>query len=317
MPKCKSCNKNRVTKEELCRYCLPKCKTCGKNPQKKDELCAVCLPKCKNCNKNQPQKQGLCSACLPKCKVCNKKQGQRDGYCKKCHPSLKCKSCTKNIAIKDNLCKSCHPDKCKICRKNNIHRQGFCLSCDPQYRCKLCSLYTVTKLKTVKSTLEKVRLCEDCFYKSYPNERIPRRFKRKQNYIHDKLVDSYGENFFEYDKRIEGGCSSRKPDWFKDCITHSIIIECDEDRHENNSTICEHKRLMILFEDLGNRPIVFIRFNPDKYGNTKGCFTFDDLNNVICDEEEFSKRFEKLKGVINDNIVNIPQKEVDVIKLFY
>ena len=35
---------------------------------------------------------------------------------------------------------------------------------------------------------------------------------------------------------------------------------------------CKNKRIMEIFQDLGSRPIVFIRFNQDKYDNVQGCF---------------------------------------------
>jgi hypothetical protein len=34
--------------------------------------------------------------------------------------------------------------------------------------------------------------------------------------------------------------------------------------------ICENKRVMELFVDLQNKPLVMIRFNPDDYINDKG-----------------------------------------------
>jgi len=61
-----------------------------------------------------------------------------------------------------------------------------------------------------------------------------------------------------FDKQT-GGCSKMRPDVFIDKFTHVVIIECDENQHKDTS--CENKRTMELFQDFGNRPIVFIRFN--------------------------------------------------------
>ena len=52
--------------------------------------------------------------------------------------------------------------------------------------------------------------------------------------------------------------------------THVIIIEVDENKHNSYDCICENKRLMQLSKDIGHRPIVFIRFNPDKYVDSEG-----------------------------------------------
>ena len=44
-----------------------------------------------------------------------------------------------------------------------------------------------------------------------------------------------------------------------------IIVEIDEYQHENITYSCENKRIMEISQDLGHRPIIFIRFNPDEY----------------------------------------------------
>jgi hypothetical protein len=45
-----------------------------------------------------------------------------------------------------------------------------------------------------------------------------------------------------------------------------IIIEVDENGHNNEEyCACENKRIMEISQDLSHKPIVFIRFNPDKY----------------------------------------------------
>jgi len=44
-----------------------------------------------------------------------------------------------------------------------------------------------------------------------------------------------------------------------------LIIEIDENQHIDYDCSCENKRIMELSQDVGHRPIVFIRFNPDDY----------------------------------------------------
>jgi hypothetical protein len=107
-----------------------------------------------------------------------------------------------------------------------------------------------------------------------------------------------------------------------DLFTHSIIIEVDENQHTDYS--CEHKRMMLLFKDLGNRPIVFIRFNPDSYINENNeeissCFKYHKTTGVpmINNKNEWNNRLEILKVTIEKYINNIPEKEVTIEKLFY
>ena len=48
-----------------------------------------------------------------------------------------------------------------------------------------------------------------------------------------------------------------------------LIIEIDENQHEDYDSLCENKRLMEMSQYLNFRPIIFIRFNPDDYIKNK------------------------------------------------
>ena len=115
-----------------------------------------------------------------------------------------------------------------------------------------------------------------------------------------------------FDKRVDGGCSLRRPDVRIEYHTHTIIVECDENAHKGYS--CENKRTMEIFEDLGSRPIVFIRFNPDKYqGNT--CFK-TTTTGLSLDKKEWKTRIITLVETIKQYIK--PQhKNVHIVHLFY
>ena len=166
-------------------------------------------------------------------------------------------------------------------------------------------------------------MCAGCFYHTYPDEKkVPTRYKRKQHYIHEKLKKTYPDLSFKYDQRVECGCSGKIPDWLCDCFHFVLNIECDEDQHKRNETSCENKRLMELFLDCANRPFVCLRFNPDKYTNTKGekvegCFSFDTKNTLIVDQQEFERRWNILKERIDHFLEHCPDKEVELEKLFY
>jgi hypothetical protein len=77
---------------------------------------------------------------------------------------------------------------------------------------------------------------------------------------------------------------------------------------------------MEIFQDCGNRPIVFLRFNPDSYEENyikyKGCFR-PTSNGLSVDEKEFDKRVKKLIERIDYHMKNIPIKEVTVEHFFY
>jgi hypothetical protein len=207
-------------------------------------------------------------------------------------------------------------EKCKQCHGTSIcihdKEKAYCRECFvyPQNFCSLCTFVFVKGCPYYP-------YCFRCYCYTNPNEKIPRRFKMKENYINDFLKDYYPDII--NDKPISNLCSSKKrPDWYIELFTHSIIIECDENQHNKYS--CENKRMMQIFEDLGNRPIVFIRFNPDKYEingcKYKECFYYSEDNKLQINKQECDKRLKKLLEIIKQN-ESIPDKEVTIINLFY
>jgi hypothetical protein len=126
--------------------------------------------------------------------------------------------------------------------------------------------------------------------------------------MRDDLKDAFPNLRLRFDKAVDGGCSGRRPDVFLDCLTHVVIVECDENRHTGYS--CENKRMMQLFEDCGRRPIVFIRFNPDSYINNSGkrvpgCFVKNE------------KGLRQLVEMMNVVVAEMPAQEVTIKHLFF
>ena len=292
---------------------------------------------CRDCNlnlnisnfrKNRKYYSRKCNRCIKEQSKCKHNIQKRD--CRECSPQFFCNICLRYIS---GRCQKCY-DKSRQCRHNK--RKQKCYRCSPGNVCKhenwktmcikcngsaLCihCKHTIGTKRYIESLDKKVRCCAGCFYYYYPNDEIPRRYKLKQHYFNEKLIEEFGVNFFQYDKKIKCGCSKRRPDWFIDCYKYSIIIELDEDQHKYES--CDEKRMMELFTDLGNRPLVLIRINPDKYkGKTKkrkGCFDFDEKNILICNEKKFNKRFNILVKMIKYYIDNEPEKEITMEKLFF
>ena len=321
--KCKKCYKKHVTckhnkPKRWCPKCNPKI-LCKHNIRKKD--CRECSPQnfcehnilkfsCPECNPKllceHGSRKSNCPVCNPKV-LCEHDILKRS--CPVCNPKLLCEHDTR----KQN-CTKCNP---KLLCEHDINKKS-CPKCNPKVLCIHCKHIRGVK-RYVESLDKKVRCCARCFYNFYPNDEIPRRYKLKQHYFNEKLIEEFGADFFQYDKRIKCGCSGRMPDWFIDCFKYSIIIELDEDQHKYES--CDEKRMMELFQDLGNRPLVLIRINPDKYkGKTKkrkGCFDFDEKNILICREKKFNKRFNTLVEMIKYYLNNEPEKEITMEKLFF
>jgi len=117
-----------------------------------------------------------------------------------------------------------------------------------------------------------------------------------------------------------GGCSARRPDIKFDLGSHVVIAEVDENKHEYYDSLCENRRMMEISQDVGHRPVVFIRFNPDNYqtptGNVTSCWNSSGKIKQN-KKKEWVDRLNELKQHIQRSIDNPPDKTVEVIRLFF
>lgn len=163
--------------------------------------------------------------------------------------------------------------------------------------------------------------CFFCFRHLYP-EKVSNNYKTKENYVKNYILNYFTDIELTFDKKISNGCSYRRPDCLYDAITHCVMYEIDEEQHINNELICENKKIMEEFIDLGNRPIVILRFNPDNYildGKKINSPWKKNLNNttVLYNEKEMNNRINILIERFKYHINNIPKKEVTIEKLYY
>lgn len=253
-----------------------------------------------------------------KCKYCRVKD-------KKCiHKKFKfiCRECDGIALCKHNkrkqfcnYCKGislCEHNKrkqyCKECKGGSLchhnKRKEICIICNVNCACIFC------KSKYVSKRTKFYPYCEECFSNIYPNNPVVRHFKRKEYYFQDEIQKRL---YFEdvkiiFNKSINDGCSNKRPDILIDLFLFVLIVECDENQHKNKSYTpeCENKRMMSLFQDLGYRPIVFIRFNPDSYidkeNRIKGCF-----KDII---DENKKKYYKINYEEWNNRLNIVEKNI-------
>jgi hypothetical protein len=208
--------------------------------------------------------------------------------------------------------------------------KSHCIVCNPNCACILC------KNKYVNKRTPFYPHCEECFSNLYPDHPKVRHYKRKENYFQDELQTRFENDEEDYkmifNKIIDNGCSKRRPDILLDLLLFTLVVECDENQHKHESYTpeCENKRIMSLFEDLGNRPIIFIRFNPDGYTDNKkyikGCFKdIIDENRKKYYEinyEEWDKRIDSVEEKIREYIDmakrgKYPEKEITIEKLYY
>lgn len=295
--RCKECRSKEINEK--------KCSSCGFIKvlplfRKNRDICLECSNKTKQCLHGKYKV--LCEQCGAS-QICSHKR--QKAFCKECMGSQICRPHQK---IKRNCIECNGPDVC-------FHRmkRSQCRLCEG---CSLC-----INCKFTRKNQKYKPYCSTCYYVLNPDFISPRQFKTKEYLLQQELIEYIEEADVDleedpvFDKVVDNGCSKRRPDIRIERLTHTIIIECDENQHK--STSCENKRMMELFQDLGSRNIVFLRFNPDSYKETgvrkQGCF--DKEGKLV--RVEWEARINLLKEKISHHLSNIPDKEVTVENLFY
>ena len=162
--------------------------------------------------------------------------------------------------------------------------------------------------------------CARCHFYLNPDDPRIRNYKTKEHAFMLPLSEKYPNMIL--DKMVSGGCSKRRPDGLLDCLTHCIIIEIGEDQHVSYSNVCDNRRTMELFTDLGNRPLVFIRLNPDSYISEDGTrvgsiFSLSKSGTLSVNQSAFISRLSVLEAHILKSIAVIPTRDLSYVKLFY
>ena len=340
----------------ICKYFNDKgdrCKTCayfnipGEKPlycakHKKEDMIDVIHKKCieEDCKKqpyfNLPGEKALYCAK-------HKKKGMEDVVNKKCiEEDCKTRSnfnipgakqalyCAKHKkkGMEDVKNKKCIKEGCKTLPYFNIPGAKQALYCAKHRKEDMIDVLSKRCLINLCDTRpSKEGYCSRCFYFTFPDKPQSRNYKSKEILVTNYIKDNFEEYEIRYDQIISQGCSRRRPDIFIELYTHCIIVEVDEDQHLRYDSTCENKRIVELYQDLGYRNIVYIRFNPDKYKikdendkikTVRSCFSKDKDGKIkIGSSKDWNHRLQKLKECIAKNIENIPFKSISYEYLFY
>jgi len=313
---------------ELCIHSILKnmCKKCGG--------LSICehnrhRPHCKDCNGasicEHNKRKSTCVECggsqmcihniyKSRCKECDGRQlcihDKRKEYCKECGGNQIC-------------CHNKYKSHCKECQGSS-----FCIHNKPKRRCEICDGRDLcqTPLCGKRKNLKYNNYCLLCCINLFPEIKISKNYKTKEKTVVDYIMKKFENLTWIYDKRIYDGNSKRRPDLLLDLKEQIIIVEIDENKHDNYDCICENKRLMEISQDLNHRPIIFIRFNPDKYtdiyGNIiKSCWKSNLLSGILYIDKnkihEWAERLKILEEQIKYWIENKTSKTIEIIELFY
>lgn len=225
----------------------------------------------------------------------------------------------------DVVSRMCIHDSCMKIPKFNTKSKSYGIYC---FEHKLKNMINVVERPCTTPLCSTLGLkkydghCLYCYVHLFPFSPLTRNFKTKEASVVEFVKNSFPNYSWITDKRIQDGCSKRRPDIFLDLGDQVLIVEVDENQHVNYDCSCENKRLMELSQDVGHRPIVFIRFNPDSYINDENkipscwCINKEGLC-VIKNSSDWDQRLEALKQQIEYWIKHQTTKMVEIIQLFY
>ena len=215
-----------------------------------------------------------------------------------------------------------HRQNCLECGGNM-----FCIHDKKKSRCKICDGSDLCKAPHCETRgIKKYNgYCLPCCIHYCPEIQVSRNFKTKENDVVQRVLEKYPDFNWIADKKIQDGCSKRRPDLLLDFGSHVIIVEVDENKHTTYDCSCQNKRLMEISQDIGHKPVVFIRFNPDAYMNQEGkkvtsCWRINGygvLDISKSKRDEWLTRIDMLLQQLEYWINNIPHKTVEIVELFY
>ena len=264
-----------------------------------------------------------CSECGGK-GICE--HGKKKEFCKDCGGSQICEHNKRK-----NLCLVCSGSQ--LCEHNKQKR--FCILCKgsqickhnkDKRRCEFCGGSELCKNEWCTTKKRYNGYCARCYIFQFPDAKLSKNYKTKERTTVSKIEEYFPNLTWVKDKTIEGGCSMRRPDLLVDMGSHIIIIELDEHKHNSESYSCENKRICQIWNDVGERNIIFIRFNPDSYTNSEGikiksCFKENRNIGALTlnpkEEKQWNERIEKLLETIEYWTNNVPDKLIEITFLFY
>lgn len=287
--KCTDCNGNSICKHKI-----------------RKSRCIICDGS-ELCEHNRQKSQ-----CID-CKggsIC--KHNKRKSYCKECKGTEICEHNKQKAQCID--CKGRD-----ICKHNKV--KWYCKECDGSRLCK-------TNMCEIKGSFKFEGYCLNCFIHLFPDRPNSRNYKTKERSVIEYILTKFPKDTYSWisDRIIQDGCSKRRPDLILDLGYQVIIIEVDENQHQDYICSCENKRIMELSKDINHRPLILIRFNPDDYilKNEKisSCWGINKLG--ICTiKKNKNKEWNDRLNILTSQILywcqesNTTDKIVEVIQLFY
>lgn len=303
--RCTECSGTEICEHNCKKYRCFQCNgssICEHN--KRRERCKICvhLLFCEHQNR-----KATCYVCKQE-RTCEHNKNREK--CSQCNPTYN--HCEHNI----------NKYICKIC--SNC---AYCIHDKYKPRCKDCggSSLCLSEFCDKMAIKHYNNYCLTCCIQVCPEIEVVRNYKTKERNVVEHVLERFPDFTWISDKKVQDGCSRRRPDLLLDYGSHIIIVEIDENRHKDYESTCENKRMMEISQDVGHRPIVFVRFNPDDYVQEDGkkitsCWKNNKLGVYAIPaskQKEWMVRILTLLNTIQHYMDNPCEKTIDIVELFF
>jgi hypothetical protein len=149
-----------------------------------------------------------------------------------------------------------------------------------------------------------------------------RRFKERL--VLNYLTTEFSKVQWIWNKQVSNGSSNLRPDILCDLGDQIVIVEVDEFQHATYTRRLDKRRELELSRDVGNKPLVIIRFNPDGYTrdgtDIKSCFGTNEhgtMQIATCQANQWKERLTCLSYAVSHWMTMIPSQAIKVVRLFF
>lgn len=250
---------------------------------------------------------------------------------------LYCFNCSLDgmVAVRIKKCIECIDIK-KYNPTHKIGRAEFNISTEKSgLYCRLCKtpdMINVTYNRCKQElcdTLATLKIyegyCSRCYFFNNPDKPLTRCYRSKEIEVSNFIKSNFEGFEISLNKTVGSGCSRKRPDIFFELGDYCLIVEVDENQHIEYDCCCESKRLVSIFDDVGERNIIFIRFNPDGYYDKNGIhikspWTKNTMGLTYVPKAKkplWEDRLQILKNTIEYWLENPPEKMIEIVQLFY
>jgi hypothetical protein len=192
--------------------------------------------------------------------------------------NIRTKRCQQNKCKNDPVFgfKNKKPQFCQEHKKPNmlnliLENKCNVLECDNEYEFKFENIKYCSQHYPEQNDFNYIkRLCKYCDIleeSTYICDRCKQVKNKKEWAIVRHLKKSIKTKFIYDSSKMLQDCSKKRPDIYYELATHCVIVEIDENQHNTYEDSCECARINEIVNGIGGKPVIIIRYNPDKVKN--------------------------------------------------